>query len=131
MIYKPRMTHRLRWLAACAALLLAAEAQAVRLPGTYSDAQAGTERPLRFRGTADATAGALHGRVRCAGTCPVRGRLQTTCAPGGNATSWECGGTVGACTVSGYFYQVPPKRYLEATYECSGGAVGSFNLGRR
>lgn len=125
------MTHRHLWIAASAVFLLAAEAQAVRLPGTYSNAQTGTERPLRFRGTADAAIGTLRGRVRCGGTCPVRGRFQTTCVPGGNATSWECSGTVGAYTVSGYFYQVPPNRYFEATYECSGGTVGSLSLGRR
>lgn len=125
------MSYRKLWAGVIAICLVAVAADAARLPGTFSNADTGIERALRFRGRADTGTGTLRGRVRCGRSCPVRGPLQTTCTPGGNATSWECSGTVGTCTVEGYFYQVTTSRYFEATYECSGGTVGSFALGRR
>jgi hypothetical protein len=107
-----------------AGLLLAAvsgPAEARRYGGEWSNAFTAAQGSLVFRGRLTEGAASIRGRVRCR-NCPVRGRLQMTCAAG------YCTGTISnGCTAEGYYYGT----HLEGTYDCGGNPVGVLAFGPR
>lgn len=102
---------------------LAASAEARRYRGEWSNAFAGDVENLRFRLRGRLTEGqtTIRGRLLCR-RCPVRGRLELTCAGG------YCTGTISnGCTAAGYYYSTQ----FEGTYDCNGNPVGVLSFGRR
>jgi hypothetical protein len=109
-------------------LLLAADASARRLPGSWTNVYQGGGGRLRFIGRLDSSSGTVQGRLKCR-RCPVKGPFRPTCT--GNGSFWDCRGPVGpaanGCTGSGFLY----SSVFEGTWECGPGAGGVLGFGRR